>query len=103
SAVWTYATKYPDRWTAIAPSAAPLEDDAFPYDKLRKVPVLVIHGDADTTMDFRASQTMVEHAKAKGVDATWLPLGGGETDDWAQPAILDQIFAFFEAHKTKTK
>jgi len=104
SAVWTYATKYPDRWTAIAPSAAPLEDEAFPYDKLRKVPVLVIHGDADTTMVFSASQTMVEHAKAKGVDATWLPVAGGaHTDAWAQPEILNQIFDFFDAHKTKTK
>src|SRR5262245_53856278 len=104
SAVWTYATKYPDRWTAIAPSAAPLEDAAFPYDKLRKVPVLVIHGDADTTMQFSASQVMVDHAKAKGVDATWLPVAGGaHTDAWAQPAILDQIFAFFDAHKTRAK
>jgi len=104
SAVWTYATKYPDRWTAIAPSAAPLEDEAFPYEKLKKVPVLVIHGDADTTMVFTASQTMVEHAKAKGVDATWLPVAGGaHTDAWAQPEILNQIFDFFDAHKTRLK
>jgi poly(3-hydroxybutyrate) depolymerase len=104
SAVWTYPTRYPDRWTAIAPSAAPLEDDAFPYDKLRKVPVLVIHGDADTTMVFSASQAMVEHAKAKGVAATWLPVAGGaHTDAWAQPEILTQIFDFFDAHKTKVK
>ena len=104
SAVWTYATKYPERWTAIAPSAAPLEDDMFPYEKLKRVPVLVIHGDADTTMVFSASQSMVEHAKAKGVDATWLPVAGGaHTDAWAQPEILNQIFDFFDAHKTKTK
>jgi poly(3-hydroxybutyrate) depolymerase len=104
SAVWTYATKYPDRWTAIAPSAAPLEDEAFPYDALRKVPVLVIHGDADTSMVFSASQTMVEHAKAKGVDATWLPVAGGaHTDAWAQPEILNRIFDFFDAHTTKSK
>ena len=104
SAVWTYATKYPDRWTAIAPSAAPLEDEAFPYDTLRTVPVLVIHGDADTTMVFSASESMVEHAKAKGVDATWLPVpGGAHTDAWAQPEIVNRIFDFFDAHKTKMK
>jgi poly(3-hydroxybutyrate) depolymerase len=104
SAVWTYATKYPDRWTAIAPSAAPLEDETFPYDALKKVPVLVIHGDADTTMVFSASQAMVEHAKAKGVDATWLPVAGGaHTDAWAQPEILNQIFDFFDAHKAKAR
>ena len=104
SAVWTYATRYPERWTAIAPSAAPLEDEMFPYEKLKTVPVLVIHGDMDTTMVFSASETMVEHAKAKGVSATWLPVpGGAHTDAWAQPAIISQIFDFFDAHKTKTK
>jgi len=104
SAVWTYATRYPERWTAIAPSAAPLEDEMFPYEKVKTVPVLVIHGDMDTTMVFSASETMVEHAKAKGVSATWLPVpGGAHTDAWAQPAIINQIFDFFDAHKTKMK
>ena len=68
------------------------------------MPVLVIHGDADTTMVFSASQAMVEHAKAKGVDATWLPVAGGaHTDAWAQPDILEQIFDFFDAHSAKAK
>ncbi len=81
SAVWAYAAKFPRRWTAIAPSAAPLEDSAFPYEKLRKMPVLVIHGDKDTTMVFDASKNMVDHAKANGVDATWLPVPGGAHTD----------------------
>jgi poly(3-hydroxybutyrate) depolymerase len=104
SAVWTYATRYPERWTAIAPSAAPLEDEMFPYEKLKSVPVLVIHGDMDTTMVFSASEAMVQHAKAKGVNATWLPVpGGAHTDAWAQPAIIGQIFDFFDAHTTKSR
>jgi hypothetical protein len=71
--------EYPERWAAIAPSAAPLDDAAFPYEKLKTVPVLVIHGDMDTTMVFDASKTMVDHAQAKGVDATWLPWPAGCT------------------------
>jgi poly(3-hydroxybutyrate) depolymerase len=102
SAVWTYAAKFPKRWTAISPSAAPLEDGSFPYEKLRKVPVLVVHGDMDTSMVFDASKAMVEHAKAKGVAATWLPVTGGmHTDAWAQPEVIEQIFDFFDAHKKK--
>ncbi len=102
SAVWSYAAKYPERWVAIAPSAAPLEDSTFPYDRLKNVPVLVIHGDMDTTMVFAASKAMVDHAKAKGVDATWLPVvGGAHTDAWAQPEIIKQIFDFFDAHRGK--
>jgi poly(3-hydroxybutyrate) depolymerase len=101
-AVWAYAAKYPQRWTAIAPSAAPLEDASFPYEKLKKVPVLVIHGDKDTVMVFDASKAMVDHAKAKGVNATWLPVvGGAHTDAWAQPEVIEQIFDFFDAHRKK--
>jgi poly(3-hydroxybutyrate) depolymerase len=104
SAVWNIATKYPQRWTAISPSAAPLEDANFPYENLKKIPVLVVHGDMDTTMVFEASKLMVDHAKAKGVDATWLPvIGGKHVDAWAQPEIIKQIFDFFDAHKTKVK
>jgi poly(3-hydroxybutyrate) depolymerase len=104
SAVWNIATKYPQRWTAISPSAAPLEDANFPYENLKKIPVLVVHGDMDTTMVFEASKVMVDHAKAKGVDATWLPvIGGKHVDAWAQPEIINQIFDFFDAHKTKAQ
>jgi pimeloyl-ACP methyl ester carboxylesterase len=84
---------------AIAPSAAPLEDANFPYEKLRKVAALVIHGDKDTVMVFDASKAMVDHAKAKGVNAIWLPVAGGmHTDAWAQPEVIEEIFSFFDAH-----
>ncbi len=103
SAVWAYAAKYPRRWTAIAPSAAPLADADFPYEKLKRVPVLVIHGDKDTVMSFDASKAMVNHARAKGVDATWLPvIGGTHVDAWARPEVIEQIFDFFDAHQKKS-
>jgi len=102
SAVWTYAAKYPQRWAAISPSAAPLEDAAFPYEALRNIPVLVIHGDKDNVMAFDGSKGMVDHARARGVDATWLPVqGGAHTDAWAQPEVIGQIFDFFTAHPRK--
>jgi poly(3-hydroxybutyrate) depolymerase len=104
SAVWNIGVKYPARWTAISPSASPLEDAGFPYEKLKGVPVLVVHGDMDTTMVFAASKTMVDHARDKGVDATWLPVAGGmHTDAWAQPDIIRQIFDFFDKYTTKAK
>jgi poly(3-hydroxybutyrate) depolymerase len=102
SAVWTYGAKYPQRWAAISPSAAPLEDASFPYEKLKDVPVLVVHGDKDTTMVFDGSKAMVDHARAKGVDATWLPVAAGaHIDAWARPEVIKQIFDFFDAHRKK--
>lgn len=100
AAVWNIGAKYPDRWTAISPSAGPIEDADFPYEKLRSIPVLVVHGDMDTTMSFDASKAMVEHAKAKGVNVTFLPVVGGQhIDAWARPEIITQIFDFFDKYK----
>jgi poly(3-hydroxybutyrate) depolymerase len=104
SAVWNIGVKFPQRWAAISPSAAPLEDATFPYEKLKTVPVLVVHGDMDTTMVFEASKVMVDHARAKGVDATWLPVPGGKhVDAWAQPEIISQVFDFFDKHASEAK
>ena len=103
-AVWAYTAKFPERWTAIAPSAAPLAEGEYPFEKLKNVPVLYVHGDGDTTMDFAAGKAMVDRAKARGVNATFLGVQGGQhTDAWAQPDIIKQIFDFFDAHKTKVK
>lgn len=103
-AVWAYTAKYPERWTAIAPSAAPLAEGDYPFEKLKNIPVIYIHGDGDTTMDFNAGKAMIDRAKAKGVNATFVGVVGGQhTDAWAQPEIIKQIFDFFDAHKTKVK
>jgi poly(3-hydroxybutyrate) depolymerase len=103
-AVWNIGAKYPEKWTAISMSAGPLEDADFPYEKLKKVPVLVVHGDKDTTMVFDASKAMVDHAKAKGVDVTWLPvIGGMHVDAWALPEVMKQEFDFFDKYKKKQK
>jgi len=104
SAVWNLGAKNPELWTAISPSAAPLEDANFPYEKLKTIPVLVVHGDMDTTMVFEGSKVMVDHAKAKGVNATWLPvIGGMHTDAWALPEIMKQEFDFFDKYNKKQK
>jgi len=103
-AVWAYAAKYPERWTAISPSAAPLAEGDYPFEKLKNIPVFYVHGDADTTMDFNAGKAAIDRAKAKGVNATFLGVVGGQhTDAWAQPEIIKQIFDFFDANKTKKK
>ena len=103
--VWAYSAKYPERWTAIGPSAAPLAEEAnYPWEKLKNVPVIYIHGDGDTTMDYNAGKSMVDTAKAKGVNITFVGVMGGQhTDAWAQPDVIKQIFDFFDAHKTKLK
>jgi len=101
-AVWYLAQKYPERWTAISPSAGPLTPEAFPYAKLKNIPVLAVHGDKDTTMSYEASRQMVELAKKAGVDATFLGVPDGtHTEAWT--VVLPQTFDFFEKYQTKKK
>jgi len=101
-AVWYLAEKYPERWTAISPSAGPLTPEEFPYAKLKNIPVLAVHGDADTTMSYDASKQMVELAKKAGVDATFIGVPGGtHTEAWTK--VLPETFDFFDKNKTKKK
>ncbi len=103
SAVWTYAAKYPQRWAAISPSAAPLEDASLPLREAQESarargPRRHGHRSWCSTAARRWSITR----KAKGVDATWLPVvGGAHIDAWAQPAVIAKIFDFFDAHRKK--
>ena len=101
-AVWYLGQKYPERWTALSPSAGPLTPEEFPYTKLKNIPVLAVHGDQDTTMSYDASKQMVELAKKAGVDATFLGVpGGSHIEAWAK--VLPETFDFFEKYKTKKK
>ena len=101
-AVWYMAEKYPERWTAISPSAGSLTPEEFPYAKLKNIPVLAVHGDADTTMSYDAAKQMVELAKKAGVDATFIGVPGGtHTEAWTK--VLPETFDFFDKYKTKKK
>jgi len=101
-AVWYMAEKYPERWTAISPSAGSLTPEEFPYARLKNIPVLAVHGDADTTMSYDAAKQMVELAKKAGVDATFIGVPGGtHTEAWTK--VLPETFDFFDKYKTKKK
>jgi poly(3-hydroxybutyrate) depolymerase len=99
-AVWYLGEKYPERWTALSPSAGPLTPEEFPYAKIKNIPVLAVHGDADTTMSYDASKQMIELAKKAGVDATFIGVpGGSHTEAWTK--VLPETFDFFEKYKTR--
>jgi len=65
-------------------------------------PLVVFYYKAIKLGDVSTVALIDKGSRAKGVDATWLPVaGGGHTNAWAQPSVIDQIFDFFDAHRKK--
>jgi len=96
--VWYLAEKYPQRWAAVAVSSAPISPDGYPFERLRNVPLLVVHGEADNVMSFDAAQTVARVAKQRGVDAEWLPVKNG-THLEAWTTAFSQMLDFFDKHR----
>jgi predicted peptidase len=93
------ASKYPDRFAAVAVSSAPIVFDSYPFDRLKgKVALLVIHGDQDTVNPIEASQKMAAAAKAAGVDTEYATVPGG-THLEAYLTYASQIFDFLDKHR----
>jgi pimeloyl-ACP methyl ester carboxylesterase len=40
---WYLGQKFPEKWTAIAPAAGPVEVETYPYEHLQGLPVLGVH------------------------------------------------------------
>jgi predicted peptidase len=97
---WYLAQKYPEMWAAISPSNGPVTPDQYPYDRLKSVPVAVVHGDPNTGTSGEAALQMVENLKKRGVDVLWLSVPGSDhMTAWTK--VVPQVFDFFESHRKK--
>jgi poly(3-hydroxybutyrate) depolymerase len=97
---WYLGEKYPEMWAAISPSNGPVTPDQYPYDRLKGVPVAVVHGDPNTGTSGEAALQMVQHAKEHGVEVLWLSVPGADhLEAWTK--VVPQVFDFFEKHKKK--
>jgi dienelactone hydrolase len=99
---WYFGEKYPEKWAAIAASAAPTSPDGFPFERLKGVPLMVVHGDADTEVPIARSQAMVKAAKENGLDPNFLVIPGA-THITAPGLAEPQVFDFFEKYRRKTQ
>jgi predicted peptidase len=94
------AAKYPERFAALVISSAPIVLDTYPVDRLKAIPVFVIHGDQDTSNPIAASQQMAAAFKAAGVDAVYATVPGG-THLEAYLTFAPQIFDFLDRHRKR--
>ncbi len=99
---WYLGEKYPEKWAAIATSAAATSPDGFPFERLKGLPLMVVHGDADTEVPIARSQAMVKAAKENGLDPNFLVIPGA-THITAPGLAEPQVFDFFEKYRRKTQ
>jgi poly(3-hydroxybutyrate) depolymerase len=97
---WKVAPKYPDIWAAIAPISG--NGNPATLEKLRHVPQIIVHGDADPTVSVTGSRTMVAKLKELGIEHKYIEVPGGLHSDVVGPNLA-AIVEFFDQHKKSAK
>ena len=93
---WKIAPKYPDIWAALGPISGRGVPETV--EKMRNIPQIVVHGDADPTVNVEGSRTMVAEMKRLGVDVEYIEVPGGNHGDVVAPNF-PALFNFFDAHR----
>lgn len=97
---WAIGAKHPAIWAALAPFSG-LGNPAT-VERMRHIPQIVVHGDADPTVNVSGSRNMVAAMKTHGVDHVYIEVPGGNHIDIVVPNI-PAVFDFFDKkRKTST-
>ena len=97
---WKIAPKYPDIWAAIAPFSGSGAPDTL--ERIRNVPEVIVHGDADPTVNVAGSRTMVAKLKEMGSEFRYIEVPGGLHSDVVAPNMA-AVIDFFDAHRKAIK
>ena len=93
---WHLAAKYPDVWAAIAPFSG--TGSPGTVERMKAIPQIVVHGDADPTVNVSGSRAMVAELKRLGAEVTYIEVPGGNHTDVVVPN-LPKVFEFLAAHR----
>lgn len=93
---WHLGSKYPDMWAALAPFSG--MGSPTLAERMKHIPQIVVHGDADPTVNVEGSRLMVAELKKLGAEVTYIEVAGGNHTDVVVPN-LPKVFEFLAAHK----
>ena len=97
---WKIAPKYPEIWAAIAPFSG--SGAAATLERIRTVPEIIVHGDADPTVNVAGSRAMVTKLKELGTEYKYIEVPGGLHSDVVAPNVA-AVIDFFDAHRKAVK
>jgi predicted peptidase len=93
---WALAAKYPDLWAALGPISG--TGNPATVEKMRAIPEIVVHGDADDVVPVTGTRAMVAEMKKLGVEVKYIEVPGGNHGNVAGTNMA-AIFDFFDAHR----
>jgi poly(3-hydroxybutyrate) depolymerase len=93
---WALGAKYPEMWAALAPISG--AGNPATVEKMRAIPEIVVHGDADDVVPVDSSRAMVAEMKRLGVEVKYIEVPGGSHISVPGPNMA-AIFDFFDAHR----
>ena len=97
---WSIAMAHPEIFAALAPVSG--GGSVASMGSIKAIPQLVVHGDADPTVNVNSSRSMVEAGTKAGAEIKYVEVPGGGHNDVYVPAI-PQMFEWFNAHPKKAK
>jgi len=93
---WYLGAKYPDVWAALGLFSG--TGSPGTVERMKHIPQIVVHGDADPTVNVAGSRAMVAEMKRLGTDVTYIEVPGGNHTDIVVPN-LPAVFEFLAAHR----
>jgi poly(3-hydroxybutyrate) depolymerase len=92
-------SKYPEIWAGLAPIAAATGSPKG-VEKLKNIPVFVVHGDNDTAVKVASARQCVARLKEHNIVHVYLEIAGGGHGDVIGTG-MPKIFEFFEQQARK--
>jgi predicted peptidase len=97
---WELASRIPDRFAAIAPICGGGNPTLAGF-RLKGMPAWVFHGDADTTVNVKLSDDMVEALKKAGNEVKYTRYPGVGHDSWTATYENEELYTWFLAHQRR--
>jgi predicted esterase len=96
---WVLGARHPEIWAALAPISG--QGQPASVEKMRGIPEIVVHGDADDVVPVGGSRAMVAEMNKLNVEVKYIEVPGGNHINVAG-SNMPAIFDFFDAHKKGT-
>jgi predicted esterase len=99
-ASYRFAIRHPETFAAIAVLSARIDDDQIPLlDRIKSLPVWVIHGADDTVIPLVKAQAPVDALKAVGGNIIFSDLVGHDHDTWTDTYSDPAFYNWFLQHQ----